>query len=671
MWHTTYNLAKTNLRKNRKLYYPFALVTLMSVVTVYLLASLSTNPHLSTLEYTRGVTSILRLGQIVVMIVVAILLFYANQFVLKNRTKELGVYAILGLEKRHLLLMTLLEIGLFSSLTVAIGLLIGILLDKLIYAILLKTIQVPVVLVSVFQWSNLLTVLVYFFLVFCLVAIVNAGKLTFTSSLQLVKESKRGEGKGRWLLLQTILGMVLLVSGYTLSQIDASPINILTLFFYAVLLVIGATYLLFNAGIILLLKSLQRWQKYYYQPSNFISVSNLVFRMRKNAMGLATITILSTMFLVTMIGGVGIYVGIDEAVRRLNPNDLYFTYHFKTAADQTSLAEAEEMARRQVITSLDSYGIPVTDLAQYTYIEEMVPSINENRVQLVQENSSKGYSMEEGTALYIIDEVAYRQMTGEALDLSDQEVAVYAHDIDVNLEKNLLIDKQSFKIKQTLPTNITDEYLPTMMSYLVPSMLVIVHDIADITMDVSYQLYVGVDTDLDEEKQLERWGDGTQFALDKADDSIFDGQGWSIRASSRKDMFSSSGSMMFIGVFLSLVFLMATALVIYYKQISEAYEDRTRFVILQKVGLDEDQTTQSIRKQLLTVFFFPLILAFIHLTFAYKMLHNILFLLGVFDTRIIYRITLIGGLAYFLLYVAVYAMTSYSYRNIIRLKISP
>lgn len=662
MWRLAYKLAGSNLLKNRTLYYPFALMTVLSTAIVYLFTSLSHNPHLAEVTGANGVTRVLQMGQIVIMITIAIMLVYANGFVMKNRSKELGIYTVLGLEKRHLLLMTLFETLLFSTMAISIGLCLGVLLDKLIYAILLKAMHFKVVLASIFQWENVWTVLLYFSLLFLLLAILNAGKLTLSSSLNLVKGRKRGEGRGRFLLLQTLLGLGVLGWAYYLAQTVTSPTKALPTFFTAVLMVIFATYLLFNAGIISLLKWLQKRPAYYYQPANFISVSNLVFRMRKNAMGLATIAILSTMFIVTMIGGLNIYIGGNDLVNRNDPNDLIFTYELqkKGVSTKGTIADREKMVKEWTSANLEQNAIPVQKMVNYRYIEQLTRKVGNNEVEPI-EHLANGFDFSNISILYIFDLASYQQITGEQLALSGNQVAVYAKDIALDSQKPLVIGDQSFTIEKRLPNNFTDYKLPTSIIQLVPGLILVVPDLESISLEMA-KVYIGVDTSLSEEEQIERWKNW----LEPASDEMLEGMtGRGSRAVNRADTFVISGSLFFIGVFLSLVFLMATVLVIYYKQISEAYEDRERFIILQKVGLDEEQTKQSVRKQMVTVFFLPLVVAFVHLGFAYKMLKSILLLLGISNSDLVIQVSLVSCLFYLVLYVVVYVLTSRSYRKII------
>lgn len=658
----TSKLAWSNLLKNRALYYPYALVTVLSAALSYIFASLSLNPELANVWGGRGVIAVLNFGTVVVMIAVAVMIFYANSFVMKNRSKEFGVYSILGLEKKHLLLMTLIESLLFAVVTTILGLIIGVALDRLFYALLLKLMQMKVILASVFQWASVATVLGYFAGIFLLICLLNAGKLGLTDSLKMVKNKKQGEKKGRLLWLQTIVGLVVLGTAYYLAQTVNSPVKALGTFFLAVLMVIFATYLLFNAGTISLLNWLKGRKKYYYQPANFISISNLVFRMRKNAMGLATIAILSTMFLVTLIGGSNIFFGGRDHILRQNPNDFIIGIGLSRTEADTQLIEAE------AASLMEKLDIPLEKHVTYSYIDEFVTGVSQKEIDLLNEGEELGVDFSDKTGLiYIIDQAAYQQMTGKKLSLDDHQVALYSKQANYQLNQELKVEGQAFQVSQLLSTNPTIGHLPDTTSFLLNQYFVlVVKDLKYVQTGHKQHFYLGFESSLSEEEQIE--------ARDRFMMGLFESELWSrypssvhlaYRAYSLHAYFGFAGSLLFIGLILALVFLMATVLVIYYKQISEGYEDRSRFVIMHKVGLDEQETKRSIRKQMVTVFFLPLVFAFLHLAFAYKMLSRILSLMGVANSDLMLQVTIGVCLVYVVTYLLVYNLTSVSYRKII------
>ncbi|HEM5985331.1 TPA: FtsX-like permease family protein [Streptococcus suis] len=666
MFGLTFRLALTNLKKNRRLYFPYALMTIVSTAIAYIFTSLTFHPDLSKIRGADGINMVLGFGMIVVMLAVAIMILYANSFVMKQRSKEFGVYSILGLEKKHLLLMTFLENLVFAASSILTGLLLGLALDKLFYALLLKVMQMPVVLASTFQLKSLVTVLIYLFGIFALVSLFNIGKLGLTDSLKLVQGKKRGDKKTGFLWLQTLLALILLGAGYAIAQLVTSPLTAIPSFFGATLLVIFGTYLLFQSGVISLLNWLKQRQTYYYKPDNFISVSNLIFRMRKNALGLATITILSTMFLVTMVGGLNIYIGGKDYIANQNPNDFSIDFGLKPTTSKTQVEEWGDAL-------LEQTEIPVESKVVYPYQEAYFSDMTEQQVSFLtdEEASSIPFSDRIGIG-FIIDQGTYEKMTGEKLQLATDQVAIFSKGVQYKAGQTLTFDEKEMEVAQVFPKNVTLGHLPDHGSFLLSQYLVIVvQDLTVFEKQTRSRYYMGFESSLSEEEQVDRYEVyvSNRFESELWSPSMLpDGAnsiGISYRAYAMRGFFSFAGSLFFIGLLLSLIFLMAVVLVIYFKQISEGYEDRDRFVIMTKVGLDEDQTRQSIRKQLLTVFFLPILLAFVHLAFAYKMLSSILLSIGVVNAGLMLQVTagICGG--YLLLYLVVYAITTRSYKQII------
>ncbi|HFI0978312.1 TPA: ABC transporter permease [Streptococcus suis] len=665
MFGLTFRLAMTNLKKNRRLYFPYALMTTVSTAIAYIFTSLTFHPDLSKIRGADGINMVLGFGMIVVMLAVAIMILYANSFVMKQRSKEFGVYSILGLEKKHLLLMTFLENLVFAASTILTGTLLGLALDKLFYALLLKAMQMPVVLASTFQLKSLVTVLIYLFGIFALVSLFNIGKLGLTDSLKLVQGKKRGDKPTGFLWLQTLLALILLGAGYAIAQVVTSPLKAIPSFFGATLLVIFGTYLLFHAGVISLLNWLKHRQTYYYKPENFISVSNLIFRMRKNALGLATITILSSMFLVTMVGGLNIYIGGKDYIANQNPNDYSIDVGMLPTASKTQVEEWAEAI-------LEEKDIPIESKVVYPYQQASFTEVTNQQVRFFTVEDAASVDFSDLGVGFILDQASYEKMTGEALQLASDQVAIYSKGVQYQAGQTLTFDEKEMEVVQVLPKNVTLGHLPDHMSFIVSQYLVIVvQDLTIFENQAENRYYMGFESSLSEEEQVDSHD---AFLSGRFESELWvsnilpDGTNTvslAYRAYAMRGFFSFAGSLFFIGLLLSLIFLMAVVLVIYFKQISEGYEDRDRFVIMTKVGLDEDQTRQSIRKQLLTVFFLPILLAFVHLAFAYKMLSSILLSIGVVNAGLMLQVSvgICGG--YLLLYLAVYAITTRSYKQII------
>lgn len=662
MFRLTNKLAVSNLIKNRKLYYPFALAVLLAVTITYLFYSLSLNPNIGKIRGGETISMTLALGMVVVTIASGIIVLYANSFVMKNRSKELGIYGMLGLEKRHLISMVFKELLIFGSLTLTAGLGLGALFDKLIFALLLKLMKMKVELVSTFQPIVFILVLIVFGAIFLGLIFINAFRIARMNALQLSREKSSGEKKGRFLGLQTILGLISLGAGYYLAVTVENPLSAVLIFFVAVLLVILGTYLLFNAGITVFLQILKKNKRYYYQPNNMISVSNLIFRMKKNAVGLATIAILSTMVLVTMSAATSIFKGSETFKKVMNPHDFGITGQnvekedINKLLDQYASDKGLTVTKKEVLT-YSSFGVANQEGTKLTIFEK-----GQNRVQ-------------PKTIFMVFDQKDYENMTGQKLALSGKEVGLFTKNKELQVQKELTLNDQTYTIKEEIKKDFILEHVPNQYNILTSDYNYLVVPDLKAFLDqypnssIFNQYYGGMNVTASEEEQLKLANDYSKFLddfnreLSKEGSYVYG----SNLADSSAQMSALFGGVFFIGIFLSIIFMVGTVLVIYYKQISEGYEDRERFIILQKVGLDQKQIKQTINKQVLTVFFLPLLFAFLHLAFAYHMLSLILKVIGVLDATMMLTVTLSICAIFLIVYVLIFMITSRSYRKIVQM----
>ena len=662
MFRLTNKLAVSNLIKNRKLYYPFALAVLLAVTVTYLFYSLTFNPKIAEIRGGTTIQATLGFGMFVVTLASAIIVLYANSFVMKNRSKELGIYGMLGLEKRHLISMTFKELVVFGILTVGAGIGVGALFDKLIFAFLLKLMKLKVELVATFQMKVVITVLVVFGLIFLGLMFLNALRIARMNALQLSREKASGEKKGRFLPLQTILGSISLGIGYYLSLTVKDPLTALTTFFLAVLLVIFGTYLLFNAGITVSLQILKKNKKYYYQPNNLISVSNLIFRMKKNAVGLATIAILSTMVLVTMSAATSIFNASESFKKVLNPHD------FGVSGQNVEKEDLDKLLSQ--FASDKGYKIKEKEVLRYTYFG--VANQEGNKLTLFEKGQNR---VQPTTVFMVFDQKDYENMTGQKLSLSGNEVGLFAKNEGVKEQKALTLNDHQFSVKEEFNKDFIVNHVPNQFNILTADYNYLVVSDLQAFLDqfpgsaIYNQFYGGMNVNASEEEQL-KVADEYEKYLQKFNAQL-NTEGSYVYGSNLSDasaqMSALFGGVFFIGIFLSIIFMVGTVLVIYYKQISEGYEDRERFVILQKVGLDQKQIKQTINKQVLTVFFLPVIFAFLHLAFAYHMLSLILKVIGVVDTAMMLSVTLSICGIFALVYVLIFMITSRSYRKIVQI----
>ena len=664
MFLLTNRLALSNLIKNRKLYYPYALATILAIAITYIFTSLTLNPHLDDLTGSDPIKMVLGMGLVIVALSSGIIVLYANSFVMKNRSKELGLYSMLGLEKRHLFSMILKETVIMSFVTLLLGIGVGALFDKLIYAFLQRLIGESTGLVSTFQVMTIPIVLVIFACSFSLLVLVNGFRLLRLNPLQLTKDGLKGEKKGRFLVIQTFLGLGSMGYGYYLALSVQNPVIAIMSFFLAVLLVILGTYLLFNAGTTVVLQLLKKKKSYYYKPNNMISISNLVFRMKKNAVGLATIAILSSMVLVTLVGAASIYAGKKDYLASATPHD------YSVSGNKVDLTSTKKLMDDFLIKT----GEQANEEVAVSYLLFGIKNQETNKLTVFTKNERKVVPK---SIVLVFSQETFKQLTGKELNLSSNQIALYTKNKTLKTQKSLSIDGKNYQIHRQLGDFINKK-IPNIYKIIVSDYSYLV--VPDIKIfessmkgtSITQATYVGVNVK-DPTHDAKKNSDLLDQMTDKETQQLA-GQTTGVSqsyltANSRYDaegmVNGFVGGTFFIGIFLSIIFMLGTVLVIYYKQISEGYEDRERFVILQKIGLDDLQVKQTIRKQVLTVFFLPLIFAFIHLAFAYHMISLIVRIIGVLNPDLMLVVTIIVCGVFFLAYVLVFALTSRSYRRIV------
>lgn len=665
MFKLTSKLALSNLKQNRKLYYPFALAVILTTMILYSFIALSSTPHLEDSYGGGAARTVLGFGSFVVQLVVIILVAYANGYVMKNRSKELGLYSVLGMEKKHLLVMTLWELLIFYVLTVGAGLGLGLLFDRLIFALLLKCMGLPVVIQSTFQIEAVLNTLLGLALAFGLILLLNSFRLLRYSSLHLMEQKKAGEKKGRFLLVQTLLGLGLLGIAFYIALSVERPVAAIQGFFIAVILVILATYLLFNAGSITFLRFLKGRKSYYYKPENFISVSNLIARMRKNAAGLATISILSTMVLVTLTGSLNIFIGGQNYLDTVYPSDYMISVGHMPSDAETEPVVADVQAIIQ--KTADATNLSDYQVAQTTYWSAEIRKIDGKVLEVNDQSTpSTGQELKTEGVVNFFDQATYEQLTGQKVELGENEILAYGYQYPGRLDAQLEINGKTFTIKQKLDSNFIQGKLPQSDLFQHQmGLYLVLPDLNQLGLKVDKNLEFSINAKNKDNKDFTGGVTKELYSTDKMSQYGATYFGGYERYSIEKEWRETAGTLLFIGIFLSVIFLLATVLVIYYKQISEGHEDRDNFVILQQVGLDQKQTGTTIRKQILTVFFLPLFFSFLYLGVAYKMIAKIVAILGATNAGLVLQTTLSICAVFFISYVLVFLLTSRSYRKIV------
>ena len=645
-------MATSNLKKNHSLYLPYALTTIMVTMILYITHALSAMPELSTLRGGGAIAQTLGFGVIVVQLVALLTILYANAFVTKNRLKEYGLYSILGLDRKNIQLLSFIELLLFSVVSVGLGIVLGIVFHRFSFAVLLKLIRIPIGIEYSMQLGSVGFVLISMAFIFGVVFFLNATKMYMSRPLEMLSEKKKGETKGRFIFLRALIGAGLLGGAYYMSQTIEAPVAALYSFFVAVLLVILATYILFDAGSIVFLSLLQKNKKLFYQPTNFISISNLKFRMRKNAAGLASICILSTMVLVTLATTVALQTGTADLLKKSYPTDYSATAFVEDTSTIRQLSEQISKMKAQ------SKGT-VTNEMNYLSVLRAAKSM-EGGVDI--DGVYPGNSPAAFITFLSADD--YNRIFGTNFQLGDNEAVLgLVKGDDKNVSAIRVNGQLTLQVKEMMETGDFKEKLPQ-LPYVADNVYVAV--VKDPTKMIDSKLgrgfyYALWNTSTDIQDKTEEFEAYVNVLEASNDDSIMVGS----REDAAKDIYGFMGSLLFVGALLSVAFFIGAVLVIYYKQISEGYEDRDRFVILQKLGIDQKTIKKSINRQVLIVFFLPLVTAFIHTAFAFKMYRKIIQLFGV-DGNVTLNATIVIGAIFVVVYLIVYQITSRSYYKIIK-----
>ena len=655
MFNLLRSMAITNLRKNHSLYLPYALATVLVTVVLYVTHALSAMPELATLNGGAQMAKTLQFGVIIVQIVSLVIILYANAFVMKNRSKEFGLYGILGLDRKNIQLLSLIELVIFAFVSVTLGIVLGMIFHRISFALFLVLIQYSIGIEYSLQIGSIFYVYFTLAVIFALVFFINATRLYMSHPLELLKEKKKGEKQGRFVAVRAIVGLVMLGTAYTMSQAIESPVKALLYFFLAVLLVVIATYILFDAGSIALLALLQKNKKLFYKPTNFISISNLKFRMRKNAAGLASVCVLSTMVLVTLATTVALQKGTTEKLDENYPTAYSAIGYIIDQSEVNKYPEIVQQIKAQSKGKLSNERSYLSVLRFGTRTE-------------------KGFDLtgvhsgdSPAAMLTIISVDEYNRLFGTKYSVGDKEIIlglVKGNVTKVDEVKTWsVVFNATLKVKEMIDASAYKKVMPQ-LPYVSDNIYVaIVQDpMKFMEPSVGKAMYYSL------------WDTSTEFSQRDAEFQAYQKVANQYKNSSlllaskneaAKELYSFMGSLLFVGALLSIAFFIGAALVIYYKQISEGYEDRDRFVILQKLGIDQKTIKKSINRQVLIVFFLPLVMAFIHTAFAFKMYRKIIELFGV-DGSVTLNATMVIGAIFVVVYLVVYQITSRSYFRIIK-----
>lgn len=634
-------LAVTNLRNNRKTYIPYFITATLTIMMYFMMANLSQSSKIG-----ESLSVILNMGTGIISIFSVILLFYTNSFLIKRRQKEIGVYNILGMEKRHIGKMLALETLIVGGASIVIGLVCGLVISRLMYMILRKILVYNINFGFELSIQALIATIILFVVIFSVTLIFNLIQIKLSNPIELLHGSNEGEKEPQSRLLLTLVGVILLGIGYYIAITTKSPLSALALFFVAVLCVILGTYALFTAGSVTLLKVLKKNKKFYYKTNHFTAVSGLLYRMKQNAIGLANICVLSTAVLVMVSTTVSLYIGMQDEL------DLRFTRTFNytvTGGEEASISKANAIIAKKA----QENNLTMDD--DVAYESKAIMGVMKNN-EFVSEK--EGANFTNLTFLAFLDENQYNKLEGKTESLQENEILVYTPDSNYK-ETEMTINGKKFRIlKKIGPLSMAGE-----QNSVVKSFVVICKDkdtIMSLTDKEGFNYTRGFNFVGDKEKIKVVEKEIQEEVINEVDNTRTD-----IRSTVESSFFELYGSLFFIGIYLGLMFLMATVLIIYYKQISEGFDDKKRYQIMQKVGMSKKEVKDSIKSQVLIVFFFPLVMAIIHVAAAFPMITRLLSVFNLTNIALFAITTLVTILIFAIIYIIVYSVTAKEYYNIV------
>ena len=658
-------LAVSNIKRNKGTYIPYMITCICCIAMTYMMFFVTQSKDLSVqVPDSVMVTSIMFLGIAVIYIFSFIFLLYSNNFVMKRRQKEIGLYNILGLEKGHIMKMMAVETLFTSAISIIGGIAVGILGSKLALLLLLKMLHVPAQLGFYVCVPGIVVCTVLFLPVVIVTLFRNVHRVRLSQPIELLRSGNTGERepKAKWLM--ALLGFICLGSGYYIAVTTKSPVTALGLFFAAVLLVMAGTYLLFTAGSIAVLK-VMRWKKsFYYKIKNFTSISGMIYRMKQNAMGLASICILSTGVLLMLSTTVSLNMGIEDSLSDMFPYDAGFTFNHVTFEEVPRLRNAFDEA-------VEKEKVPYEEKITQVVLDISVAR-NGNDMEILTRDTAASANVE---YLTVVPEEEYEKISGKTVELKPGEILAFQEN---GGKGNISLNGVAYKVKEWLEEKPT--YDRGNNIFYKTTIVVTKEDLQKMDalqkelvgkdrgyLKLEFGLYIegGKEADIKYGNLIREDLEPLTETLKGEEDSVSPWFQSSIREEHYRSFYTLNGGLLFLGIFLGFIFLVGAGMIIYYKQMSEGYEDKERFEIMQKVGMSRKEVKSAIRRQILMVFFLPLLMAVLHIIMAFPMISRLLGLLGMMNTEL-YILCTAGTIVVFaVIYAAIYMCTAKSYYKIV------
>lgn len=669
-------LAYTGIKKNKKLYIPYILTCIGMVMMTYIISFLTSSETIKSMPGGNEIQGFLGMGFGVMSVFSLIFLFYTNSFLLRRRKKEFGLYNILGMGKKNLAVVLMWESLFIAVISIVCGILSGVVFSKLAELCLIKMLQGTAEFGMTVKFSSIWQTALLFVGIFLLIFINTLRQIHLTNPIELLHSENAGEKppKANWLL--AVAGAVILGGAYYLAVTIEDPVTALTWFFVAVVMVIIGTYLLFVAGSVVLCKILQKNKKYYYKTNHFVSVSSMIYRMKRNGAGLASICILCTMVLVMVSSTVCLYSGTEDSLRTRYPR------HINIQANVSDYSEIDserlDQIRSVACEETAKLGAEPQNLLDYRVAAVAGYDVADGVIDVGVNNLTE---LSDVWQIFIVPVEDYNRLMGKNVTLDEDEAIIYTTKMGQYDNSTIAIGNgEPLRIKEKV-TDFVDNGVDAMQIF--PSMCIFVSDFnekiepikayKDNNGDpiIQYSWFYAFDLDLNDETQieLEKTLSNKLLAIQKqAITETGDEEFYIVCegvSAERAGFYGLYGGLFFLGVLLGIVFIFAAVLIIYYKQVSEGYEDQSRFDIMQKVGMTKKEIRKSINSQILTVFFLPLVTAGIHLAFAFPLIKKLLMLFSLTNTGLLIGVTVACYLIFALFYVIVYRLTSGAYYSIV------
>lgn len=666
-----FKLAKTNLSNNKPFYIPYIISSIITVAMLYMMSFLSDNKGLNKIMGADSLAIIFRLGVGIIVIFSYIFLFYTNSFIIKRRKKEIGVYNILGMEKRHLSKVLFVETMYSAVISLICGIIVGIVFSKFILMVLYGIIGIHKTVEFFVNIHGIILCIVSFGILFLITFLYNFMQIKLANPIELLRGTSVGEREPKTKILMTIIGVVCLAIAYYIAITTENPLNVLTLFFVAVLLVVIGTFAIFTAGSIALLKLLRNNKKFYYNKKHFMAVSGMLYRMKQNAAGLASICILSTMVLVVISTTVSMYVGIQDELAARYPNDVCVTVDYNSVIDKSSEIE------KAIFDEIDS--AEVKNKKAFSYLSVFVGQKGDNfttdKEHLSFQNSYLFYILSKDD--FIKRDNSFKDKIGNIS--KGEAVVVLNKKYD---KKDIKIFGQSYKVNKSFEhTYDNDLYVLSTLNglgYIILDNNESVQELYDVQEKMLgkganyYTNKIRFDFKSGNKKQkiaaykkvdnaVKRY-----FKDNKNDKKEISSYWVESRQENEKNFYLLYGGLFFLGIFLGTMFLMVTVMIIFYKQITEGYDDRERYQILEKVGMSNREVKDTIKSQIRIVFVIPIFAAAIHVTAAFPMVYRLLQMLNLNNEKLFAGCLAVTIIVFAVIYYLVFKVTSRAYYRIVR-----